>query len=74
MVMLNGENALQTLGGEARIWRFEILIMPNARQQIKLNVSRRKNNSPESKDQKRLLLFGLLDILRNISFGNDLGK
>ena len=74
MVMLNGENALQTPAGEARIWRFEILIMPNVRQQTKLNVSRRKNNSPESKDQKRLLLFGLLDILRNISFGNDLGK
>ena len=74
MVMLNGENTLQTLGGEARIWCFEILIMPNVRQQTKLNVSRRKNNSPESKDQKRLLLFGLLDILRNISFGNDLGK
>lgn len=74
MVMLNGENALQTPGGEARIWRFEILIMPNVRQQTKLNVSRRKNNSPESKDQKRLLVFGLLDILRNISYGNDLGK
>lgn len=74
MVMLNGENALQTLGGEARIWRFEILIMPNVRQHTKLNVSRRKNNSPESKDQKRLLVFGLLDILRNISYGNDLGK
>ena len=74
MVMLNGENVLQTPGGEARIWRFEILIMPNVRQQNKLNVSRRKNNSPESKDQKRLLVFGLLDILRNISYGNDLGK
>ena len=74
MVMLNGENALQTPGGEARIWRFEILIMPNVRQHTKLNVSRRKNNSPESKDQKRLLVFGLLDILRNISYGNDLGK
>ena len=74
MVMLNGENALQTPGGEARIWRFEILIMTNVRQHTKLNVSRRKNNSPESKDQKRLLVFGLLDILRNISYGNDLGK
>ena len=74
MVMLNGENALQTPGGETRIWRFEILIMPNVRQQTKLNVSRRKNNSPESKDQKQLLVFGLLDILRNISYGNDLGK
>lgn len=60
MVMLNGENALQTLGGEARIWRFEILIMPNARQQIKLNVSRRKNNSSDQKIKSGSYFLGYL--------------